>query len=65
MQLDPTRGRCHGLSSIRRSPTLHEAHSDGAHPGKLVHRLETLGHGLRQQRGELLVIEDLQIAAYG
>ena len=36
---------------------------DGAHLGQLVHRLEPVVDGLRQQRRELLVVEDLQTAA--
>ena len=62
MQLDPTRRGRDGLPPIRRSPALHEAHPDGAHTSQLVYRLEALGYRLRQQRRELLVIEDLQVA---
>lgn len=41
------------------SPALDEAHPYGAHARQLEHRLEALRHGLRQQRRELLVVEDL------
>ena len=59
MQLDPTgRGR-HRLSAVFRAPTLDEAHADGAHVLELVDGLEALGDRLREQRGELLVVENL------
>lgn len=43
---------------------LDEAHADGAHPGELVDSLEALVHRLGQQGSKLLVVEDLQVAAY-
>ena len=63
MQLDPAGSGGHGLSAILRAPSLHEAHADGAHARELVHGLEALVDALREERGELLVVEDLQVAA--
>ena len=44
---------------------LDEAHAYGAHLGELVHHLEAVVDGLREQLGEQLVVEDLQAAAAG
>jgi hypothetical protein len=37
--------------------------ASGLLPGQLVDRLEALIDGLREERRELLVVEDLQVAA--
>jgi len=63
MQFDPAGRRGDRLASVLGTPALDERHADGAHARQLVDGLESLRHGLRQQGGELLVIEDLQIAA--
>ena len=63
MQLDPAGGGGHRLPPVLLAPALHEGHPDGAHPGQGVHRLEALVDGLGQQGGELLVVEDLEVAA--
>lgn len=42
VQLDPAGGAGHRLSPVLGSPTLDEAHADGAHPGELVDGLEPL-----------------------
>jgi hypothetical protein len=36
MEFNPTRGRGHGLTTVLGTPTLDEAHSNGAHPGKYI-----------------------------
>ncbi|VVC95009.1 unnamed protein product [Leptidea sinapis] len=46
---------------ILRAPALHEAHANGAHPRQLEHRFEPLRHRLAEKRGELLVVEYLQV----
>lgn len=63
MQFDPAGGRSDGLSTVFRAPALHKAHTDRAHTRQLVNRLEALRHRLREQRRELLVVEDFQIAS--
>ena len=40
-------------------------HPDGAHSGQLIDRLEPLSDRLREQRGELLIVEYLEIASRG
>ena len=62
VDLDPAGRRRDGLPAVLRAPTLDETHPDGAHPRQLVHRLEALVHRLREELGELLVVEDLQVA---
>ena len=47
------------------APTLDEAHPYRAHARQLVDRLEALVDALRQERRELLVVEDLQVTACG
>lgn len=64
MQLDPTGSTSHGLSPVLGAPAFDEAHSDGAHSCQLVHGLEALVDRLGQQCSELLVIENLQVAAW-
>lgn len=44
---------------------LHEAHSNGAHFGEFIHRLEPVVHRLCQELGKLLVVEDFQAAPAG
>lgn len=61
MQLNPARSGGDRLTAILCAPALYETHADGAHPGQLVYGLETLAHRLREKRGELLVVEYLQI----
>jgi len=63
VDLYPAGSRGHVLSVVLGPPALHEGHADGAHLGELVHGLEPVVDGLGQQRGELLVVEDLQAAA--
>ena len=46
-------------------PDLDEWHPDGAHPGERVDRLEPVIDWLRQLRGELLIVENFQIAPGG
>ena len=46
-------------------PDLDEWHADGAHPGERVDRLEPVIDWLRQLRGELLIVENFQIAPGG
>lgn len=48
-----------------RSAYLNETHADGAHLGELIDGLKAVVHGLRQQLGKLLVVENLQAAAAG
>ena len=64
MQLDPARSGRDRLAAVLGSPALDEAHPDRAHPRELVDRFEALVHRLGQQRSELLVVEDFQVAAY-
>lgn len=45
-------------------PALDETHADGAHPGELVDGLKALVDWLGEQGCKLLVVEDLQIAAW-
>ena len=64
VDLDPAGGRSHILSVILSAPTLDEGHPDGAHLGQLVDGLEPVVDGLREESGKLLVVEDLQTAAW-
>lgn len=62
VQFDPAWGRGHCLSPVFGAPTFDKTHPDRAHPGELIDGLKALVHRLGEQRGELLVVEDLQIA---
>jgi len=62
MYLNPTWSGGDLLASVLLSPSLDEAHSDSAHLGQLVDRLEASIDRLGQQSGELLVVEYLQVA---
>ena len=53
------------LSVVLRAPALDEGHPYGAHLGQLVNCLEPVVHGLGEEGGELLVVEDLEAAARG
>ena len=80
VDLDPARGRSHILSVILCPPPLHKTHPkenlchtyadkfveipDGAHLGQFVHGLEAVVDGLREEGGKLLVVEDLETAAW-
>lgn len=59
MQLNPAGGAGDCLSSVLGPPAFDEAHADGAHACQLVDSLKALVHRLSQQRGKLLVVEDL------
>lgn len=65
MNLNPAGGACDILTMILGSPALHKAHPNRAHLGQLVHNLKAVVHGLREQLGEELVVEDLEAAAAG
>ena len=45
------------------SPALDSTHTNGAHSGPLVDRLEPLIHRLGKQGRKLLVVEDFEIAS--
>lgn len=60
MDFDPARRRGNVLPMVFGTPALHEAHADRAHFGQLVDGFEAMVHGLGQQLGKLLVVEDLQ-----
>ncbi len=51
------------LPPVLRAPPLHKAHADGAHARQLEHALKALVHRLAEQRGKLLVVEDLEVAS--
>ena len=63
MNLHPTGRACHVLAMVLRPPALDETHADCAHFRELVDGLETVVDGLAEQRGELLIVEDLERAA--
>jgi len=63
MYLDPAGSGGHILAMILGSPSLHEGHSDGAHLREFVDGFEAEVDGLGEERGELLVVEDLEAAA--
>lgn len=65
MQLDPAGGARHCLPSVLCSPAFDKTHANGAHPGQLINSLEPLVHRLSQQCCKLLVVEDLQVTAWG
>ena len=46
------------------APPLHETHPDRAHFRELVDGLEAMVHRLAEQLRELLIVEDLQAAAW-
>lgn len=50
-------------SPILSSPSFYKRHSNGAHPRQLVNGFKTLWHRLRQQRSELLIVENFQVAS--
>ena len=80
VNLNPARGGCDILSVILCPPPLHKTHPkenlchtsadkfveipDGAHLGQFVHGLEAVVDGLREEGGKLLVVEDLETAAW-
>ena len=45
------------------SPTLDKTHTNDAHSGQLVDRIEPLIHRLGKQGRNLLVVEDFEIAS--
>jgi len=65
VHLDPAGGGEHVLPPVLHAPALDEGHADGAHAGQGVHCLEALVDPLGEEGGELLVVEDLQVAAGG
>lgn len=65
MNLNPAGGAGDILTMILSSPTLHEAHPNRAHLSQLVHDFKAVVHGLGEQLGEELVVEDLETAAAG
>lgn len=65
VQFDPTRRRRDRLAAVLGAPAFHEAHSDRAHPRELVNSLKALVDRLREQGGEFLIVEYLQIATWG
>ena len=64
MHLYPARGAGNVLTMILGTPSLHEAHANGAHFGQLVHSLKSQVNRLCQQLGELLVIKYLEAARW-
>jgi len=65
VNFDPAGSRCNVLSVILCAPAFDERHPDRAHLGQLVHSLESVIHALRQQCGELLIIENFETASWG
>lgn len=65
VQLDPAGRAGHCLSPVLRSPAFDEAHTDGAHASQLVDSLKALVDRLSQEGSKFLVVEDLQVAAWG
>ena len=63
MNLHPTGRACDVLAMVLCPPALNETHANRAHLRELVHRLEAVVDGLAEQRGELLIVEDLERAA--
>lgn len=60
MHFDPARRARHVLPMVLGPPTLDEAHANGAHLRQLVHGLEAVVDALREQLGELGIVEDAQ-----
>lgn len=65
MDLDPAGGARDILAMILCSPALHKAHPNRAHLRQLIHHFKAVVHGLGEQLGEELVVEDLEAAAAG
>ena len=65
VDLDPARCAGDHLSPVIHPPALDEAHPDGAHAGEAVDSLEPAVDRLRQALGEVLVVEDVHVAAGG
>jgi len=63
VDFNPAGNRCYRLSSVVGSPSLDEAHSNGAHSGELVDCLESLINCLSQEVGKLLIRKDLEVTS--
>ena len=62
VQFNPARRRRDSLAPVLGAPALDKTHADRAHSRQLVDGFESLADRLRQQGGELLVVEYFQIA---
>lgn len=60
LQLDPARGGCDILSVVVCPPSLDETDADDTHLAEFIDRLKSVVDRLSQERGKLLVVEDLQ-----
>lgn len=60
MHFNPTRSAGDVVTVIFHSPAFHERYADRAHFGQLEHGLKPVFHGLRQQVGEIPVVEYAQ-----
>jgi len=65
VHLDPAGGRENVLPSVLHAPALDEGHSNCAHSSEGIHCLEALVDALSKQGGKFLVVEDLEVAAWG
>ena len=65
MDLNPTRSTGDCLSPIISSPALDEADSNRTHPSELVDCLESFMDGLSKALGEILIVEHLEVVAWG
>lgn len=60
LQLDPARGGCNILSVVVSPPPLDKTDADNTHLAKFIDCLKSMVDRLSQERGKLLVVEDLQ-----
>lgn len=65
VDLDPAWGAGDVLAVVLGTPAFHKTHANGAHLGELVDSLKALVDRESQQLGKLLVVEDLEAAAWG
>ena len=64
MDLNPARRARHVLTVILGTPALNKTEADCAHFRELINRLKAVIDRLAQQLRELLVVKDLQTAAW-
>ena len=64
MNLNPAWGAGDILPVVLCPPALDETHADGAHLGQVVHSFKAMVDRLTEQGSKLLVVEDLEGAAW-
>ena len=64
VNLNPARRAGHILTVVLRTPALYKTHAYRTHLGQLIHSLEPMVDRMTEQGSKLLVVEDLEGAAW-